>query len=74
MDAKNEMALQVNTPNPVGISDPSNNDDRINLPKEARFDDDDKVFVLDRTALKDCSPLIYDEDVKSKVLKGVLTQ
>ena len=73
---KNETSLLVEIPESVRLFDPSENDDApdAELPKGARFGADDKLFRLDRTALKDCTAVIYDDEVKAKVLKGVLSQ
>jgi hypothetical protein len=38
------------------------------------FDGDDQTFLLRQTALKDCLPVIYDEDVKAAITKGAITQ
>lgn len=73
---KNETSLLVEIPESVRLFDPSSSDDApdAELPKGARFGSDDKLFRLDRTALKDCAPVIYDDEVKAKVLKGVISQ
>jgi hypothetical protein len=73
---KNETSVLVDIPDSVRVYDPSSSDDApdADLPKGARFGEDDKLFRLDRTALKDCAPVIFDEDVKTKVLQGVTTQ
>jgi hypothetical protein len=72
---KNETSVLIDIPESVRIYDPSASEDAPDdLPKGARFGADDKVFRLDRTALKDCAPVIFDEDVKAKVLQGVTTQ
>jgi hypothetical protein len=73
---KNEMSLLVEIPERVRLYDPSSSadDQDTKLPKAARFGSDDKLFRLDRTDLKDCAAVIYDDEVKAKVLKGVTTQ
>ena len=73
---KNEASLLVEIPESVRLFDPSASDDApdAELPKGARFGADDKLFRLDRTALKDCAAVIYDDEVKMKVLKGVISQ
>ncbi len=73
---KNETSVLVDIPDSVRVYDPSSSDDAsdADLPKGARFGEDDKLFRLDRTALKDCVPAIFDEDVKARVLQGVTTQ
>ena len=38
------------------------------------FQDDDETFLLQQTDLKDCLPVIYDDDVKAAVKKGTVTQ
>lgn len=73
---KNETSLLVEIPEYARIFDPSDlqTDERADVPDKARFGEDDKIFRVDRTALKDCAPVIYDEDVKAKVLQGVTMQ
>jgi hypothetical protein len=72
---KNETSLLVDIPDSVRIYDPSAADDAPDdLPRGARFGEDDKLFRLDRAALRDCAPVIFDEDVKARILKGVITQ
>lgn len=73
---KNETSLLIEIPESVRIYDPSADESASDddLPKGARFGEDDKLFRLDRTALKDCAALIYDEDIKAKVLHGTITQ
>jgi hypothetical protein len=45
-----------------------------NCPRQHAFGSDDKLFRLDRTDLKNCAAVIYDDEVKAKVMKGVTTQ
>lgn len=73
---KNETSVLVDIPDSVRVYDPSGSDDASDagLPKGARFGEDDKLFRLDRTDLRDCLPVIFDEDVKARVLQGVTTQ
>jgi hypothetical protein len=73
---KNETSLLVEIPESVRLYDPSSADDApdAELPKAARFGSDDKLFRLDRTDLKNCAAVIYDDEVKAKVMKGVTTQ
>jgi hypothetical protein len=73
---KNETSMLVDIPYNVRIFDPSASEDASedDLPKGARFGEDDKLFRLDRASLKDCAPVISDEDFKAKVLQGVTTQ
>lgn len=73
---RNETSLLVDIPDSVRIYDPSSDDDTpdVELPKGARFGADDKLFRLDRTDLKDCLPVIYDEEIKASVKQGVTTQ
>jgi hypothetical protein len=54
----------------VRLGDP---DDDAPLGSKA-FQSDDKTFVLHQTELKDCLPVIYDDNVKAQVSKGILTQ
>lgn len=71
---KNESAILVEIPDSVRLFDPSSNDESADLPKGARFGSDDKLFRLDRADLKDCLPIIYDEEIKAKVMSGAITQ
>lgn len=71
---KNEQSILVEIPNSVRLFDPSATDEFADLPKGARFGSDDKLFRLDRADLKDCLPVIYDEEVKAKVVSGAITQ
>jgi len=73
---KNDMSLLVDIPDSVRLFDPSDleSEPGADLPQGARFGADDKLFRLDRTDLRDCTPVIYDEAVKAKVMQGVTTQ
>jgi hypothetical protein len=73
---KNEMSLLVEIPDFARIFDPVDleTDERADVPDKAKFGADDKIFRIDRTDLKDCGPVIYDEAVKSKVMQGIITQ
>ena len=71
---KNETSILVEIPDSVRMFDPSASDEFADLPKGARFGSDDKLFRLDRAELKDCLPVIYDEDIKAKVMSGAVTQ
>ena len=71
---KNENSILVEIPDSVRMFDPSASDEFADLPKGARFGSDDKLFRLDRAELKDCLPVIYDEDIKAKVMSGAVTQ
>jgi hypothetical protein len=71
---KNEQSILVDIPDSVRLFDPSASDEFADLPKGARFGADDKLFRLDRTALSDCIPVIYDEETKAKVQSGAITQ
>jgi hypothetical protein len=44
--------------------DPTNDEEN---PAAAEFGQDDKVFRLDRTALKECLSLVFDEDLKARI-------
>lgn len=71
---KNEQSILVDIPDSVRLFDPSASDEFADLPKGARFGADDKLFRLDRTELSDCLPIIYDEEIKAKVISGAITQ
>jgi hypothetical protein len=70
---KNEQSILVDIPQSVRLFDPSASDEFADLPKGARFGPDDKLFRLDRTELSDCAPVIFDEDIKAKVISGAIT-
>ncbi|UVC10558.1 hypothetical protein IHQ71_08195 [Rhizobium sp. TH2] len=70
---KNESSILVEIPDSVRLFDPAATEEG-DLPKGARFGSDDKLFRLDRTELKDCLPVIYDDEIKAKVMSGVITQ
>jgi hypothetical protein len=70
---KNKSAILVEIPDSVRLFDPSATEEG-DLPKGARFGSDDKLFRLDRADLKDCLPIIYDEEIKAKVQSGAITQ
>ena len=42
--------------------------------KTAGFKDGDKNLTVQRTALQDCLPLVADDEIKAKIVKGDLTQ
>jgi len=71
---KNEQSVLVEIPNSVRLFDPLATSEFDDLPKGARFGSDDKLFRLDRADLRDCLPVIYDEEVKAKVISGAITQ
>lgn len=70
---KNEQSILVDIPESVRLFDPSAGEESADLPKGARFGSDDKLFRLDRTELSDCTPVIYDEEIKAKVVSGAIT-
>lgn len=70
---KNEQSILVDIPESVRLFDPSASDESADLPKGARFGPDDKLFRLDRTELTDCVPVIYDDEIKAKVVSGAIT-
>lgn len=71
---KNEESILVDIPESVRLFDPSATDEFADLPMGARFGSDDKLFRLDRADLRDCLPVIYDDEVKAKVSSGTITQ
>lgn len=70
---KNEQSILVDIPESVRLFDPSASDEYADLPRGARFGADDKLFRLDRTALSDCVPVIFDEETRAKVISGAIT-
>jgi hypothetical protein len=70
---KNESAILVEIPDSVRLFDPSATEEGDDLPRGARFGSDDKLFRLDRTELKDCAAVIYDDEIKARVLSGAIT-
>ena len=71
---KNAQSILVDIPDRVRLFDPSATSEFDDLPKGARFGFDDKLFRLDRADLRDCLPVIYDDEVKAKVISGAITQ
>lgn len=73
---KSETSVLIDIPDSVRIYDPSaeENASDDDLPKGARFGGDDRLFRLDRTALRDCTVVISDDDLKVKITKGDVTQ
>ena len=71
---KDDQSILVDIPESVRLFDPAAAGDMDDLPTGARFGSDDKLFRLDRTALSDCVPVIYDDEVKAKVISGAVTQ
>lgn len=71
---KNEQSVLIDIPESVRLFDPSASDEFADLPKGARFGSDDRLFRLDRTQLSDCVDVIYDDEVRAKVISGAVTQ
>lgn len=71
---KNQQSILVEIPNSVRLFDPAATSEFDELPQGARFGSDDKLFRLDRTDLRDCLEIIYDDEVKAKVASGAITQ
>lgn len=73
---RNDSSVLVEIPESVRLYDPSSDEAEPGeeLPAAARFGADDKLFRLDRATLKDCAPVIFDEELKAKVIQGVTTQ
>ena len=63
---KDANAILVSIPDGAATWDPESDE----LPDVQRFGLDDKLFRLDRTALTDCEPIIYDEDARAAILGG----
>ena len=64
---KNASSILVDIPDGARTWDPESDEEP---PEDARFGPDDKLFRLDRTALPDCAPLIWDEGDKATILNG----
>jgi hypothetical protein len=66
---KDDNAVLVAIPEGARVWDPKSGDDE---PPEGRghFGDDDKIFMLDRTALTDCLSLAGDDDDKAAIGRG----
>ncbi len=65
---RDNQSILIDIPESVRIYDASAAEDTDEeLPKHARFGSDDKVFRLDRTDLKDCVGIIYDEETKAQI-------
>ena len=61
---KNEDQVYIDIPDQVRLYDV---EEDPSTPGHARFGSDDKVFRLDRTSLKDCLPVIYNDETKAAV-------
>ncbi|MCB1496427.1 MAG: hypothetical protein KDJ86_11615 [Bauldia sp.] len=64
---KNAESILVDIPYGARTWDPASEEEP---PEDARFGLDDKLFRLDRTALPDCAPLIWDDADRATVLGG----
>jgi hypothetical protein len=71
---KNAQSILIDIPESVRMFDPAASDETADLPQGARFGADDKLFRLDRTALADCLPVIFDDEIRAKVSSGAITQ
>jgi len=74
ISVKDTQSFVLAIPNYARVMDLENPDPTVDLPAGTEFLDEDKLFQMQRTALKDCLPLIYDEAIKAKINQGVLTQ
>ncbi|MCB1489633.1 MAG: hypothetical protein KDJ88_19505 [Bauldia sp.] len=64
---KNAESILVDVPDGARTWDPESDEE----PGEGgRFGPDDKLFRLDRAALRDCAPLIWDEEDRATILSG----
>jgi hypothetical protein len=64
VSVKNEKSVLVSIPDGARTWDPESGDDP---PANIRFGVDDKLFRLDRASLKDCLPVISDDDIKAEI-------
>ena len=64
---KSRDAVLIDIPDGARIWDPDSEDEP---PATARFGADDKVFRLERTDIKTCLPLVWDDEVKKAILSG----
>lgn len=65
--ARDANAVLVDIPYSARLSDEAGDSDAV--PQSVRFGSDDKIFRLERTALKDCLPLVWDEALKARLSK-----
>jgi hypothetical protein len=70
VDAKDDTSVAVKIDAGLRLGEP---DDDQPLGTKG-FGDDDETFLLRQTALTDCLPVIYDDEVKAAVTKGAVTQ
>lgn len=70
--AKDDKSIEL-TMGDIRLGDPGDPGDDAPLGTKG-FDADDQTFLLQQTDLKDCLPIMYDDDVKASVEKGTLTQ
>lgn len=68
---KDDKSVELTIPSSVRLEGEEDEDGK---PGTAGFKSDDKTFLLYQTTLETCLPVIYDEDLKADVAKGVVTQ
>jgi hypothetical protein len=67
---KDDKTIELSMPYSVRLNEETE-DGKVDT---AAFKSDDKTFLLHQTELKDCLPVIYDDDLKAKISKGLVTQ
>ena len=67
---KDDKTIELSMPYSVRLNEEAE-DGKIDT---AGFKSDDKTFLLHQTELKDCLPVIYDDDLKAKISEGLVTQ
>ena len=67
VSVKDGQSILVSIPDGARTWDPESGEEP---PASARFGLDDKLFRLDRTDLKTCLPLVYDDEAKAAIAGG----
>jgi hypothetical protein len=73
VDARDEKSAELQITAGLRLGEPDDGDDEKPLGTNG-FDTDDTTFLLHQTALKDCLPVVYDDDMKADIANGSVTQ
>jgi hypothetical protein len=68
---KLDGAVELSVSSAIRIGDAEDDEEKLGT---KGFMQDDQRFVLKQTVLKDCLPVIYDDDLKAQVANGAITQ
>ncbi|MDB5523913.1 MAG: hypothetical protein JWM58_1676 [Rhizobium sp.] len=67
---KDDKSIALKITSAIRLSEPES-DEPVNT---AGFKSGDNDFILKQTALRDCLPVIYDDDLKARISSGAVTQ